>query len=291
MRVAIFGRSFPAVYAPHIKHFFRVLKDKQVDYAIHSDFRNFLNEMIELESKEAWNSTDDIRSKVDFLLSIGGDGAMLESAKLVADTGIPILGINTGRLGFLSSVSEENIKAAITELVEGKFTLDKRTLIQMQTRNNLFGKYNFALNEVTIHKKDSSSMIVVHVYINDEILNSYWADGLIVATPTGSTGYSLSCGGPIVSPASGNFIITPIAPHNLNVRPFVVSDDCRITLKVEARGENSLVTLDYRSETIESTTEMQLTKADFHINLVRLSNESFLTTLRNKMMWGADKRN
>lgn len=291
MKLAILGRSFPDQFTPHIKHLFEVLQASDIDYIIYADFADFLKEKLDINSPSTFRKTSELIGNVDYLISIGGDGTLLESATIVADSDIPILGINTGRLGFLSSVKDTDIELAIKELSEGKYTLDKRTLLSLETEQNLFGETNFALNELTIHKKDSSSMITVHTYMNDEFLNTYWADGLIVATPTGSTGYSLSCGGPIISPGSENFIITPIAPHNLNIRPFVVSDDCVLRLKVEGRGENFLTTLDSRSVTIDEGAELIVKKSPFQINLIRLSNESFLSTLRNKLMWGADKRN
>ncbi len=291
MKLAIFGRTLPKQFEPFIKQLFKVLNAYQIERVVHKKFQKVLEEKGIASDNPTFSSPDDVRGNVDYLLSIGGDGSLLESATLVGDSGVPILGINTGRLGFLSSVAESDIEMAVTALMNKQYSLDKRTLLSLETEEKLFGDTNFALNELTVHKKDSSSMITVHAYINDEFLNSYWADGLIVATPTGSTGYSLSCGGPIVSPGSENLIITPVAPHNLNVRPFVVSDDCAIKLKVEGRGENFLATLDSRSVTIESSTELIVQKSPFSINLIRLSNESFLSTLRNKLMWGMDKRN
>lgn len=291
MKVAIFGRSVSEQFEPYIKQLFEVLNGLQIEQLIHHKFYDILQSKGIVEGVSVFHSANDIRGKVDYLLSIGGDGTLLESATLVGDSGIPILGINTGRLGFLSSVAESDIELAIKALVKGEYTLDKRTLLSLETSEKIFGDTNFALNELTVHKKDSSSMITVHAYINDEFLNSYWADGLIIATPTGSTGYSMSCGGPIVSPGSENLIITPVAPHNLNARPFVVSDNSTIKLKIEGRDENFLATLDSRSTTIEASTELIIRKSPFPLNLIRLNDESFLATLRNKLMWGADKRN
>jgi NAD+ kinase len=227
---------------------------------------------------------------VECLISIGGDGTILDTLTMVQDTMIPVMGINTGRLGFLSSISKEDVSRALEALREGQYSLDKRTLIKLDTTRNLFGDVNYALNELTIHKKDSSSMIIIHTYLNGEYLNSYWADGLIIATPTGSTGYSLSCGGPIVMPQSGNFVITPIAPHNLNVRPIVVSDKFVISLEVEGRSQYFLASLDSRSVTIDASIQLAVRKAEFSMNLIRLNNENFLGMLRNKLMWGHDLR-
>jgi NAD+ kinase len=225
------------------------------------------------------------------MLSIGGDGTFLETVSFVRDSTIPILGINTGRLGFLANVAKTEISEAIDSLARKKFTVEKRALLSVTKPENLFGEVNYGLNEITILKKDSSAMVTIHTYINGDYLNSYFADGLIVATPTGSTAYSLSCGGPLVMPGSQNFVITPIAPHNLNVRPLVISDNNIITLKVEGRSPNYLVSLDSRSETIDDSTELTLKKADFYIHLIKLENQHFFNTIRNKLLWGLDKRN
>jgi NAD+ kinase len=202
-----------------------------------------------------------------------------------------VLGINVGRLGFLSSVAADEIIDAVELLEKGHYALDKRSLLKLESNCSLFGEVNYALNELTIHKKDSSSMITINTYLNGEYLNSYWADGLIIATPTGSTGYSLSCGGPIVAPYSGNFVITPIAPHNLNVRPIVVSDQNVVSLEVQGRSQYFLASLDSRSVTIDSSIQLAVRKQDFTMNLVRFDNDNFLGTLRRKLNWGLDTRN
>ena len=216
---------------------------------------------------------------------------MLDTVTLVQNTGIPVLGVNTGRLGFLSSVSLEEIAHAIDCLNKGHVILDKRSLLRLETNLTIFADINYALNELTIHKKDSSSMINIHTYLNGEYLTTYWADGLIISTPTGSTGYSLSCGGPIVAPQSENFVITPIAPHNLNVRPIVVSNNNIISLEVEGRSQYFLASLDSRSVTIDSSIQFAVRKEDFTFNIIRIDNQNFLQTLRNKLMWGMDSRN
>jgi NAD+ kinase len=240
---------------------------------------------------ELYNSGSEIRGKVDFLFSVGGDGTILDTLTQVQDSGIPVLGINVGRLGFLSSISKQEITQCLDSLFKGHYTLDKRRLLKLDSSINLFGDVNYALNELTIHKKDSSSMIIINTFINGEYLNSYWADGLIIATPTGSTGYSLSCGGPIIAPHSENFVITPIAPHNLNVRPIVVSDENVISLEVEGRSQYFIASLDARSVTIDSTVSLAIKKSDFTMNLVRIGNDNFLDTLRKKLNWGLDSRN
>lgn len=228
---------------------------------------------------------------LDYFLSIGGDGTILNTVSYVGNTGVPIIGINTGRLGFLSALPVENMEAVLSGIFAGAHDVDERALIRLDTENNLFGKLNFALNEVAIHRKDSSAMITVHAYLNGVFLNSYWADGLIISTPTGSTAYSLSCGGPIVMPRSGNFLITPISPHNLNVRPVVISDKDILTLNVEGRSKQYLVALDSRVMDLSSSLELQVRREDFTIKLVRPKGSDFLTTLRQKLMWGIDKRN
>lgn len=292
MRVAIYGRSFTDNYIPAIQNLFDKLKPHTKELYVFEAFHSYLKPRIDFSSDiSLFQKHKELKGKVDYLISIGGDGSMLDTVNLVRDSGIPILGINTGRLGFLSNISIQEIDLAIEALVEKKFKIDKRTLLKVITDDNLFGEINYALNELTIHKKDSSSMITIHAYINDQYLNSYWADGLIIASPTGSTAYSLSCNGPIIVPGSENFVITPIAPHNLNVRPVVVSDSCEIKLKVEGRGTQYLASLDSRSETIDSKYELRIVKENFEINLIELEHQDFLRTIRKKLMWGIDKRN
>jgi NAD+ kinase len=227
---------------------------------------------------------------IDYLVSIGGDGTILDTIEIVGNTQIPVIGVNTGRLGFLANVSTDSFKKAFKDLVKGNYTLDKRSLIQLETNMDMFG-FNYALNDFVIHKKESSSMITVHAFLNGEPLNSYWADGLIIATPTGSSGYSLSCGGPIVYPKASSFVVTPIAPHNLNVRPIVIPDDQVLSFEIEGRSHTFLASLDSRSVTITKTAQIAVRKADFYFNLVRFDGDTFLKTLREKMLWGMDSRN
>jgi NAD+ kinase len=216
---------------------------------------------------------------------------LLESITHIGKNETPILGINTGRLGFLATISREETGHALAEVLKGKYALDKRALLQLQSSREIFGKLNFALNDFTIVKKDTSSMITIHTYIDGEFLNSYWADGIIVSTPTGSTGYSLSCGGPLIFPRSGNFVITPVSPHNLTVRPIVVSDSSEISFQIEGRSKKFLVSLDSRIATVDSTVKLKLTKADFNINLIQLEGHHYFKTLRQKLNWGLDIRN
>ena len=233
-----------------------------------------------------------MRGKADFVISMGGDGTILDAATIVRDSGVPILGINIGRLGFLSTIGKERLDTAITALEKGTYVVDRRSLLHLDSKPGpIFGDLDFALNEFTILKKDSSSMITIHVYINGEFMSSYWADGLIVATPTGSTGYSLSCGGPIVFPGSNNLVISAVAPHNLNIRPIVVSDDAVISFEVEGRSTEFLVTLDSRQMVVQSGTQLAVRKESFSVSLIRLDDMNFLTTLRNKLNLGVDTRN
>ena len=258
---------------------------------VEENFYIFLEKNMRLSSRiETFKSYLDLQSNVDLMFSIGGDGTLLKAVTYVRKSNIPIMGINTGRLGFISSISAGQIDDAINDILKKKYSINERILLELKTDKNLFKDKNFALNEVAVSKKDTSSMIRIDAYIQDEFLNTYWADGLVVSTPTGSTGYSLSCGGPIIMPGTNNIIITPNAPHNLNVRPIVVNDDSVIKLKVEDRDQLALVSLDSRSEAFDSGTELIIKKADFKIQLIQPQNNSFTSTIRNKLMWGLDKR-
>jgi NAD+ kinase len=292
MRVAIYGRSTSDNLSEHIQALFQKLNEYNAEIYIYGPFCDYIRKTLQIPSTvECFNTHEDIKGKADFMLSVGGDGTFLETIAFIRDSQIPVLGINTGRLGFLANVAKTEINAAIDSLAKNKFSIEKRALLSVKGPGNLFGEVNYGLNELTILKKDSSQMVTIHTSINGEYLNSYFADGLIISTPTGSTAYSLSCGGPLVMPGSENFVITPIAPHNLNVRPLVISDNSIITLKVEGRSPNYLVTLDSRSETIDDSTELTLKKADFYIHLIKLENQHFFKTIRNKLLWGLDKRN
>ncbi|PCH91999.1 MAG: NAD kinase [Bacteroidetes bacterium] len=292
MKFAIFGKTCSEENKKYIQALFAKFEAEKIEYLIYSEFYEVLKKLdLEISTNAIFSTHDDLKDDADFLISIGGDGTYLNTISLVRDSGIPIVGINTGTLGFLSNIPKDEIEFAIDEIIKGNYSLDKRALLKLETEENLFGDLNYALNELTIHKQDSSSMITTQVYLDDVFLNSYWSDGLIIATPTGSTAYSLSCGGPIITPGSGNFIITPVAPHNLNVRPIVISDDTTITVKVEGRNERFLISLDSRSETIDQSVKLKIRKHDFHVNLLRLNNQDFPSTLRNKLMWGLDKRN
>lgn len=292
MQIAIYGRSTNDNTSEYIQQLFHKLNEYKTEILIYEPFYGFIKQKLELVGNiKTFSKHTDLKGKVDAMLSLGGDGTFLETLAFVRDSGIPVLGINTGRLGFLANVAKTEINDAIETLMSKKFTIETRSLLSVTGPNGIFGEVNYGLNELTVMKKDTSSMITINAYINGDYLNSYFADGLIIATPTGSTAYSLSCGGPLVMPGSENFVITPVAPHNLNVRPLVISDNNVITLKVEGRSPNYLVTLDSRSEVIESNIELTIKKANFSAHLIKLENQSFFTTMRNKLLWGLDKRN
>jgi NAD+ kinase len=238
-----------------------------------------------------FKASSDLDASIDCMISLGGDGTMLDAVTLVKDTGIPILGINFGRLGFLASISPDALQSAVEAIVNRTFVVDKRALIHLDSNEALFGDTPFALNEFAIHKRDISPMIKIHTYINGEFLNTYWADGLIVSTPTGSTGYSMSCNGPILFPDAASFVITPVAPHNLNVRPIVIPDTNVVSFEIEGRADQFICALDARKEIVDKTVQLAIRKEQFCVNLVRLNENSFLSTLRTKLTWGLDKRN
>lgn len=292
MKIALFGKTFADELFYYFQQLVEILDRHDVQVIIHQPFYEFVRNRIRFEKEpQTFNAHHELPGNADFMFSIGGDGTMLDAITLIRDSGIPLMGINLGRMGFLSSISKDEINQAVTALLKGEYTLDKRSMLCVETPEHLFGEINYALNELTVNKKDTGSMILVHVYIDNILLNSYWADGLIIATPTGSTAYSLSCNGPIITPDSENFVITPIATHNLTVRPVVIPDKSVIRLKVEGRMSQYLVGLDSRSAIIDSSTEIVIRKESFSINLVQRLNDNFFTTIRQKLMWGRDVRN
>lgn len=291
MRIALHGKQFSGEAELHIQQIIDELERLEIDIWLSTSFSEIVKQStVKISEIKSYSSIKEIEP-VDYVFSIGGDGTLLETVTQVNDTMVPILGINTGRLGFLATIAKTEIISAIDALINSKYELDKRALLKLVTKENLFGDLNFALNEVTVIKKDTSSMIKVNCFIDDQFLNTYWADGLMISTPTGSTGYSLSCGGPVVMPHSGNFLITPINPHNLNLRPIVVSDSSVIGIEVDSRGTNFLTSLDSRSETIDSSVKMTIMQESFKVRLIKLPGFSFLDTLRNKLNWGFDVRN
>jgi len=291
MRIAIHGRKIDNKSKHYVQQLIQCIKTKGSEIIVSSSFTKSLKEIeFGLEGIGIFNGEASLK-EVDFVLSVGGDGTLLETVSYVGALELPIVAINTGRLGFLATISKEMIPQAIDALYLNQFSYENRTLVKVHTDRDIFNGKNFGLNDFTILKKDTSAMITVHAYIDGEYLNSYWADGLIVSTPTGSTGYSLSCGGPVVLPQSNNFIITPVSPHNLTVRPMVVSDKSVISFEIEGRSKNFLVSLDTRSYTVDASIQMAVSREDFQAKLVKLDGYNFLDTLRIKLNWGYDARN
>jgi NAD+ kinase len=292
MKIAIYSRGVENDQLKDIHKLFEELIKNGVEPVFFQDFFNQFYSSIDLNNQySTFNAFEDLDSSIDCVLSLGGDGTMLDTVTMVRNSGIPVLGINYGRLGFLANIGRDEIQGVIDAIAERKYVLDKRTLIHLDANVPLFGETPYALNEFSIHKRDTSPMIKIHTYLNGEFLNTYWADGIIVATPTGSTGYSLSCGGPVVFPESNSFVITPVAPHNLNIRPIVVPDDNIISFELEGRTDDFLVTLDSRKEIVSKEVQLAVKKETFDIKLVRLNENNFLQTLRSKLSWGLDKRN
>ena len=292
MKIAIYSRGIKENQHQDIIQLLDELAISNVEPVFYQDFFNQFYSATDIKSKySTFNSSDDLDDSFDCIMSLGGDGTLLDTVTFVKDSGIPVLGINYGRLGFLANIGREDLHTAVQALINRTYVLDKRTLIHLESDIALFDDVHYALNEFTLHKKDSSPMIRIHTYLNGEFLNTYWADGLIVSTPTGSTGYSLSCNGPVVFPDSGSFVITPVSPHNLNIRPIVVPDNNIISFEVEGRTDGFLCTLDSRREIVTKEIQLAVRKEKFGINLIRLNENNFLQTLRNKLSWGLDKRN
>ncbi len=291
MRIALHGRKFTTETIPYIQEVISILKSRGAEIGVSLLFKkNAQKAGLDLHEFPSFKKVDPFTG-YDAIISLGGDGTLLETLTYVKNSETPMMGINTGRLGFLANISKIDIAKALNSFFEGRFTYDNRSLLRLDTNKDLFGDINFALNEFTIIKKDTSSMITVKCYINGEYLNSYWADGLMISTPTGSTGYSLSCGGPVILPHSNNFVITPVSPHNLNVRPLIVPDESVISFVIESRGRNFLASLDSRSHTVDSSVKMSVRREDFKAKLIQLEGYTFLDTLRNKLNWGFDLRN
>jgi NAD+ kinase len=291
MRIAIYSRGLEGNQLNDIQLLLDELTLHQIEPVILQDFFNQIYTAINIPpGYSTFNSSNEL-TDIEYIISLGGDGTLLDTVTFVKDKGIPILGINYGRLGFLASIGRDELHTAVEALVKRSYMIDKRSLLHLDANIPLFGDMPYALNEFTIHKKDTSPMIKIHTYLNGEFLNTYWADGLIVATPTGSTGYSLSCNGPVVFPDSSSLIITPVSPHNLNIRPIIVPDDNIISFEVEGRTDGFLCTLDSRREIVAKEVQLAVRKETFGINLIRLNENNFLQTLRNKLSWGLDKRN
>jgi NAD+ kinase len=292
MLIALFGREVSPENHKYVQRVIDKLVLKHCRLTIYRPFYDQLQGDVEFPGDiNFFDDYEGIVGKVNFFFSIGGDGTILDALTMVRDSGIPIMGINIGRLGFLSSISKDEILPAVDKVLAGDFQFDPRALIRLKQPGDLFGEMNYALNELTITRKDTTSLIVLHVYIDDMFLNSYWADGLIIATPTGSTAYSLSSGGPILTPGSENFVLTPIAPHNLTVRPVVIPDKSKIRIIVEGREDQFLVSLDSRKAIIYSNFELIVEKTDFKVNMVQMKGRNFFMTIREKLKWGLDARN
>lgn len=291
MRIAVHGKEFNRQSAPLIVRIFEILAKANVKIFVSAKFSQHLKATAFKNIPFTVYDPNEKLEDIQIFISIGGDGTLLESVTHIGALEIPVLGINTGRLGFLATISKEETEAALGKVLEGDFRLDKRSLLQLQSNAPIFNSLNFALNDFTVVKKDTSSMITIHTYIDGEFLNSYWADGIIVATPTGSTGYSLSCGGPLIFPRSGNFVITPVSPHNLTVRPIILSDSSVISFQIEGRSKRFLVSLDSRIASVDSSVQLSVKKADFRVNLIQLEGQHYFKTLRQKLNWGLDIRN
>jgi len=292
MKVAIYSRVIDVEQQGDVQYLFDELAKAKTEILIYHPFYLSIRSTFNFTSEIAtFMHADELDSSIDFLISLGGDGTLLDTVTFVTDKNIPVIGINFGRLGFLASIGKKEMMIAVQALLHGTYVIDKRALIHLDSNSPLFNEMPFALNEFAIHKTDTSPMIKIHTYLNGEFLNTYWADGVIVATPTGSTGYSLSCNGPVVFPDSGSFVITPVAPLNLNVRPIVVPDNNIISFEVEGRGDQFICALDSRKEIVDKNIQLAVRRESFDISLVRLNENNFLQTLRNKLYWGLDTRN
>jgi len=293
MKVAIYGQFFKLEDIVYIKELFNVLTKKNIEFLVEESYFNFIKKNIETKNIATFSSYNDLKNAFDFIITMGGDGTILSAVTIVRDSNIPIIGINTGRLGFLATVQKEEIESAINALINKDFLIKERTLLSVSTSSNQKDllPLNFALNEVSVSRKNTASMIIIETYLDKEFLNAYWADGLIISTPTGSTGYSLSCGGPIITPQAKSFALTPIAPHNLNARPLVIPDETNIKFTVKGRENEFLLSLDSRVTTINSNTEIFVEKAPFNLKMVQINKQTFIKTLREKLLWGKDLRN
>ena len=292
MRIALYGRGFGPDYDGLMTEVLRVLKDARTETLV---FTGLLDDVKRCADKGAeyptFNSYDQLKGKADVLFSFGGDGTMLDSVEYVRDTAIPVLGINMGRLGFLSSVSSDETLDAVHKILNGDYEVEKRSLLELVGEKHRFNGINYALNELSLMRKDGSSLIVIQVFVDDKLLNTYWADGLILATPTGSTAYSLSAGGPIVAPNNDSFLITPISAHNLSVRPVVISDKSVVKIKVDGRCDAYDLSLDSRTKLVDKSLQLEVKKADFSFNMVKLPGKDFFEAIRKKLLWGNDVRN
>jgi len=293
MKIAVYGQYYKPEDRPYVEELFENFHRRNIQYVIEKNYDIGLSKEIKLPPHPTFSSHDDLDDSYDFMLTIGGDGTILRAVTFVRELNIPLVGINTGRLGFLATIQKEDIPNAIDQLIGNEFIVKEKTLLSVTTepKNDGLKTLNFALNEVSVSRKNTPSMITVETYLDDEYLTSYWADGLIIATPTGSTGYSLSCGGPVITPQAASFALTPIAPHNLNARPLVIPDDTKIRFIVTGREEKFFLSLDSRITSVKTNTVVFVEKSNFTLKMVQIKNQTFIKTLREKLLWGQDTRN
>lgn len=293
MKVGIFGQSNNENTIRYVKELVELCEQYKVSIVFEENFSKSFHQLSEGENVETFSDYKDLNKDLDYFFSVGGDGTFLRSITFIRDLEIPVIGINTGRLGFLANIQKESIRSAFEQIMKGQYIVQKRSLLHVSAEGgvNEFGNLNFALNEITITRKNTASMIKVDTMLDKEFLTSYWSDGLIISTPTGSTGYSLSCGGPIISPSSKNIVLTPIAPHSLAVRPLVIPDQIEIELRIDSRADEVLLTLDSRMYTLNNKSKVFIKKCNFYIKTLQLDDQTFIKTLREKLLWGEDKRN
>ncbi|MGV6844987.1 MAG: NAD kinase [Lutibacter sp.] len=291
MKVAIYGQYFKKEDKTYIENLYQALSQNNIEFVFEKQYAKSVLQTFHLDINETFESYKDLNNSFDFMITLGGDGTILRAVTFIRNLNLPIIGINTGRLGFLATVQKEDIANTIDFILNKNYLIKKRSLLQVSTTDFDLGELNFALNEVTVSRKNTASMITIETYLDDEYLNAYWADGLIISTPTGSTGYSLSCGGPIITPQAKSFALTPIAPHNLNARPLVIPEETKITFSVKGRENEFLLSLDSRVITINNTTEIEVKKAPFTLQMIEINQQTFIKTLREKLLWGKDLRN
>ena len=292
MNIALFGKNLAPENGEYMRQLFAELSDKQVGIVVYQPFADIVAAFIpEGVRYDVFHAYDDLHGRADMMFSIGGDGTVLDTVPFVRDSGMPVVGINMGRLGFLSSISKTEIAMAVGSVLSGDYQVEQRTILELVEPHNVFGDVRYALNELNVIRNPEHSLLAIKVFVDDVYLNTYWGDGILLATPTGSTAYSLSAGGPIIAPNAKNFVITPIATHNLTVRPVVIPDDSTIRIQVEGREKKFVFSMDSRSCTLDTSVQLEVRKAHFCLNLVRMRGEDFFGTIRNKLMWGKDNRN
>lgn len=293
MKVAIYGQYYKSEDKPYVVELIQKLEEHNISFYFEEQYYSFLNLEVRVKNPKTFSSHKELDSSFQFMITLGGDGTILRAVTYIRDLNIPVVGINTGRLGFLATVQKDEISESIDLLIEKNYIVNSRSLLSISSYPTIksVGELNFALNEVSLSRKNTASMITVETSLDEEYLTSYWADGLIVATPTGSTGYNLSCGGPIITPMAKSFALTPIAPHNLNARPLVIPDETDFKFKVTGREDEFFLSLDSRITSVPMNTEIHVKKADFKLSIVQFKEQTFLKTLREKLLWGQDPRN